>query len=87
MTLPAGWQVPIDPELGIDYSRVVHGEQRFLHARPITAGDGCRWWSSIDDDPGRGRQRHAHTRAEVATVDGEHVLTAIRAWSCAGPAR
>ena len=28
-----------DPEAGIDFSRVVHGEQRFVHHRPITAGD------------------------------------------------
>src|SRR3954464_3972982 len=28
-----------DPEAGIDYSRVVHGEQRFTHRRPIVAGD------------------------------------------------
>ena len=28
-----------DPEAGIDYSRVVHGEQRFVHHRPIGAGD------------------------------------------------
>ena len=28
-----------DPELGIDYSRVVHGEQRFAHTRPVRAGD------------------------------------------------
>ena len=28
-----------DPGLGIDYSMVVHGEQRFSYARPIHAGD------------------------------------------------
>ena len=28
-----------DPALGIDYSRVVHGEQRFAAARPVRAGD------------------------------------------------
>jgi acyl dehydratase len=28
-----------DPEAGIDFSRVVHGDQRFIHARPIVAGD------------------------------------------------
>ena len=28
-----------DPGLGLDYSRVVHGEQRFAYARPVTAGD------------------------------------------------
>ena len=32
-------QLIADPEAGIDYSRVVHGEQRFVHHRPITAGD------------------------------------------------
>src|ERR1700712_2597701 len=27
------------PELGLDYPRVVHGEQRFVLARPVRAGD------------------------------------------------
>ena len=29
-------QLIVDPEAGIDFSRVVHGEQRFVHHRPIT---------------------------------------------------
>ncbi|MFY9935265.1 MAG: MaoC family dehydratase N-terminal domain-containing protein, partial [Silvibacterium sp.] len=28
-----------DPELGVDYSMVVHLEQRFSHGRPLHAGD------------------------------------------------
>lgn len=28
-----------DKEADIDFSRVVHGDQRFVHARPIVAGD------------------------------------------------
>lgn len=28
-----------DPEADIDFSRVVHGDQRFIHTRPIVAGD------------------------------------------------
>jgi acyl dehydratase len=28
-----------DKEAGIDFSRVVHGDQRFIHQRPIQAGD------------------------------------------------
>src|ERR1700710_417244 len=28
-----------DPDVHLDYSRVVHGEQRFTHHRPIRAGD------------------------------------------------
>src|ERR671937_2412177 len=27
-----------DPGLGLDFSRVVHGEQRFSHTRPVRAG-------------------------------------------------
>ncbi len=29
----------LDPSSGIDFSRVVHGEQRITHHRPIVAGD------------------------------------------------
>lgn len=28
-----------NPELGLDFGRVVHGDQRFVHHRPIVAGD------------------------------------------------
>jgi acyl dehydratase len=28
-----------DKEAAIDFSRVVHGDQRFVHVRPIVAGD------------------------------------------------
>ena len=48
MTLAAADQVTHDPELGLDYSRVVHGEQRFVYYQ---AGAGGR--STCDDDRGR----------------------------------
>ena len=38
-TLPATNRVVADPELGLDYTRVVHFDQRFVHHRPIVAGD------------------------------------------------
>ena len=28
-----------DPAAGIDFTRVVHADERFTHVRPITAGD------------------------------------------------
>ena len=31
--------VTFDPDLGLDYTRVVHGEQRFAYTRPLLAGD------------------------------------------------
>jgi acyl dehydratase len=32
-------QVITDKEAALDFSRVVHGDQRFIHVRPIVAGD------------------------------------------------
>jgi acyl dehydratase len=32
-------QVITDSEAALDFSRVVHGDQRFVHVRPICAGD------------------------------------------------
>jgi acyl dehydratase len=32
-------QVITDKDAALDFSRVVHGDQRFIHARPIVAGD------------------------------------------------
>src|SRR5690242_18613281 len=39
VTLGAADVVLADPDVALDYSRVVHGEQRFAHHRPIHAGD------------------------------------------------
>jgi acyl dehydratase len=36
---PATRQASSDPAVGIDYSRIVHGEQRFVHHLPLFAGD------------------------------------------------
>jgi len=32
-------QVVLDQELGLDYSRVVHGEQAYRYERPLVVGD------------------------------------------------
>ncbi|MFN2519240.1 MAG: MaoC family dehydratase N-terminal domain-containing protein [Jatrophihabitantaceae bacterium] len=77
MTLPAGHQVIDDPELGIDYSRVVHGEQRFAHARPVRAGDVLQVVVTVDDIRAAGGNDLVSTRAEVTTLAGEAVLTAF----------
>ncbi len=39
LTYAAAAQVVQDPELGLDYSRVVHGDQKFHYTRPVAAGD------------------------------------------------
>ena len=76
LTLKAGHQVIADPQLGIDYSRVVHGEQRFAHQRPVRAGDVLQVVVTVTEVRSAGGNDILTTQAEVRTVEGEHVLTA-----------
>src|SRR5947208_14785867 len=39
LQIATGGQIVLDPELGLDYSRVVHGEQEYVIERPLKAGD------------------------------------------------
>lgn len=64
-----------DPDLGLDYSRVVHGEQRFAYRRPVVAGDELVCENIVEEITGRGGHEFFTTRTEVATVAGEPVVT------------
>ncbi|MEJ2854731.1 MULTISPECIES: MaoC family dehydratase N-terminal domain-containing protein [unclassified Saccharothrix] len=64
-----------DPELGLDYSRVVHGDQTFTHTRPITAGDRLVVELHVDGITSRMGNDMLSIRAEVGTDEGEHVCT------------
>ena len=75
-----------DPELGLDYSRVVHGEQRFVYARPVRAGDRLTVTVDRGEHPGRGRQRHAHhPRRGVHGRAASRCSPRTRRWSRAAP--
>jgi acyl dehydratase len=76
LSLKAGHQVIMDPDFGIDYSRVVHGEQRFAHVRPVYAGDVLQVVVTVEDIRSAAGNELVTTRADVATVDGEPVLRA-----------
>jgi acyl dehydratase len=77
VTAQAGRQVTFDPAFGIDYSRVVHGEQRFVSHRPIVAGDVLQTVVTIDDIRVAAGNELITTRAEVTTLAGEAVCTAV----------
>ena len=64
-----------DPELGLDYSRVVHGSQSFVHHRPMVAGDRLVSVSHVDDVQTRMGNDFLTIRAEISTEDGEPVCT------------
>jgi len=67
--------VLFDPDLGLDYSKVVHGEQRFSYARPIVAGDVLTTQVSIDSIRSAAGNDLISVRAEISTEGGEHVVT------------
>ena len=71
--------VPLDdPDLGLDFSVVVHGEQRFALRRPVVAGDELvmtGWVSRIRDVA---TNELVTIDYEVSTTAGELVATAMR---------
>ena len=76
VSLQAATSVLDDPDVAIDYSRVVHGEQRFTHHRPIRAGDRLVATTTIDAVRTIGGSDLLTTRVDLATEDGEPVCTA-----------
>ena len=77
VTMAASGQAIADPALGINYALVVHGEQRFSYARPLSAGDVVTAQSTIETIKTLGRNTVMTTRTEVRTVAGEPVCTAF----------
>jgi acyl dehydratase len=65
-----------DPDLGLDYSRMVHGDQSFTYARPVHAGDRLATTSHVDDIFTRAGNDFLQVRAEIADENGEPVCTA-----------
>ena len=76
LTLSAAGVVVEDPDVALDYSRVVHGEQRFTHHRPIRAGDRLVATPVIEAVRSVGGNDLLTTRVDVATEDGEPVCSA-----------
>jgi acyl dehydratase len=65
-----------DPEAGIDFTRVVHAEERFTHHRPIHAGDDLVTVLHVDAVTERAGLSMVTTRCEIS-ADGAPVATVI----------
>lgn len=70
-------QVIADPGAGIDFARVVHGEERFRHHRPIVAGDRLVATLHVDSVRAVGGHAMVSTRVEIAAESGEPVSTVL----------
>ncbi|QTX03682.1 MaoC family dehydratase N-terminal domain-containing protein [Agromyces archimandritae] len=70
-------QLLAEPDGGIDFSRVVHGDQQFAYTRPIVAGDELIARLAVTGVKTLGGNAMVTAESTITDQDGEHVVTAI----------
>jgi acyl dehydratase len=63
-----------DPELGLDYSRVVHGEQEYEWGRPLAVGETLTVEASIEEIRSGGGFELLSLRTEMRDESGRVVV-------------
>ncbi len=66
-----------DPEADIDFSRVVHGDQRFISNRPIVAGDELTSVLEVASVKSLGAHSMITFNTEIFDIEKKLVSTAI----------
>ncbi len=69
-------RVVADPELGLDFSRVVHGEQAYEWRRPLRAGETLEVHARIESVRVRGGHGFLTLRTEMRDGQGRTVVLA-----------
>lgn len=70
-------QLLAEPDGGIDFTRVVHGEQRFTYTRPVVAGDELTATLSVTSIKSLGGNDMVTAESRIVDPNGDHVVTAI----------
>lgn len=70
-------QLLAEPDAGIDFSRVVHGNQQFTYSRPIVAGDVLVASLTVSSVKTLGAHAMVTAESRISDESGEHVVTAI----------
>ena len=65
------------PDAGIDFARVVHGDQRFQYSRPIVAGDELTATLTVSSVKSLGGHSMVMADSVITDASGAHVVTAI----------
>jgi acyl dehydratase len=73
----AEFHVVVDPEVGVDFSKVVHADERFTHHRPLVAGDVVTTTVTIESVVQRAGISMVSTRAEIVDGDNAPVATVV----------
>jgi acyl dehydratase len=69
-------QLLAEPDAGIDFSRVVHGDQRFTYSRPIVAGDELTATLTVTSVKTLGGNAMVTAESSIVDAAGDHVVTA-----------
>jgi acyl dehydratase len=75
ITMKALATAMFDPDLGLDYARVVHGAQGFDYHVPLQAGEEVVVRSRIVDITTRGSNEYLTTEAELVNTEGAVLVT------------
>ena len=70
-------QLLAEPDAGIDFTRVVHGDQRFSFSRPIVAGDELTATLAVANIKSLGGHSMITAESTITDSTGAHVVTAI----------
>lgn len=70
--------VILDPDLGLDYTKVVHGEQSFVYSRPIVAGDELVVINTIENIRAAAGNDMITVKSVVSTTSGEPVVVTTK---------
>lgn len=69
-------QLLAEPDAGIDFSRVLHGDQRFTYSRPIVIGDELTATLTVTSVKTLGGNAMVTAVSEMVDANGAHVVTA-----------
>lgn len=64
-----------EPDAGIDFSRVVHGDQRFTYSRPVVAGDELTATLRVTSIKSLGGNSMVTSETAMVDASGAHVVT------------
>ena len=70
-------QLLAEPDANIDFSRVVHGDQRFTYSRSVVAGDELTATLSVTSVKTLGGHSMVTSESVMTDASGDHVVTAI----------
>jgi acyl dehydratase len=70
-------QLLAEPDAGIDFTRVVHGDQRFSYTRPVVAGDELTATLRVASIKQLGGHSMVTAESTIVDASGAHVVTAI----------